>query len=181
MTTEPRILVAGIGNIFLGDDAFGSEVAQRLLHRPHAENVRIVDFGIRGLDLAYALLDTCDAAILVDAVSRPNEPPGTLFVLEPLLETSSDAPIAIDAHLMDPVKVLQTAFSMGAKLQRVLIIGCQPANVPSEADDGTDMLMEMSAPVAAAIDGAIALVESLINELSSKLLDNPQEAIPCTR
>jgi hydrogenase maturation protease len=180
MNNEPRILVAGIGNIFLSDDAFGSEVAQRLLRRSQPSNVRVVDFGIRGLDLAYALVDTCDAAILIDVVPRPNEPPGTLFVLEPRLETSGNAPIAIDAHSMDPVKVLQTAASMGAKLQRVLIVGCQPTSVPSADDDGTDMPMEMSAPVAAAVDGAIALVESLINELSSKLLDNPQEAIPCT-
>jgi len=179
MTSEPRILVAGIGNIFLGDDAFGSEVAQRLLRRPHADNVRVVDFGIRGLDLAYALVDTCDAAILIDAVPRPNEPPGTLFVLEPRLETSSDAPVAIDTHSMDPVKVLQTAASMGAKPRRVVIIGCQPSSVPADDDDGMDMPLEMSAPVAAAVDGAIELVESLVNELSSTLVDNPQEATPC--
>ncbi|MDQ3686285.1 MAG: hydrogenase maturation protease, partial [Acidobacteriota bacterium] len=60
MTTQPRILIAGIGNIFLGDDAFGCEVAQRLSGRTLPDEVRVVDFGIRGLDLAYALMDGYD-------------------------------------------------------------------------------------------------------------------------
>src|SRR2546428_8240900 len=80
--TQPRLLVAGVGNIFLGDDAFGVEVAQRLLRRPQPEGVRVVDFGIRGLDLTYALLDGCDVAVLIDAVPR-GQPPGTLYVIEP--------------------------------------------------------------------------------------------------
>ena len=172
MSALPRILVAGIGNIFLGDDAFGSEVAQRLLRRPHAENVRVVDFGIRGLDLAYALIDTCDIAILIDAVPRPDEPPGTLFVLEPPLDSISKTPVAIETHSMDPVKVLQAAAAMGAKVQRVLIVGCQPTSIPADDDDGTDTLLEMSEPVARAVDGAVELVESLILQLT-------QEAVPC--
>src|SRR5438270_10803156 len=83
--TRPRVLVAGIGNIFLGDDAFGVEVAQRLAQRPLPAGVRVVDFGIRGLDLTYALLDGQDAVILVDATLRGG-PPGTLYVIEPEAE-----------------------------------------------------------------------------------------------
>src|ERR1700734_1751902 len=80
--TPPRILIAGIGNIFLGDDAFGSEVARRLAARPMPDGVKVVDFGIRGFDLTYALLDGSDATILVDATPRGG-PPGTLYVIEP--------------------------------------------------------------------------------------------------
>src|SRR5947209_6163179 len=79
--TQPRLLVAGVGNIFLGDDAFGVEVVQRLLRRPQPDGVRVVDFGIRGLDLSYALLDGYEAVILVDAAPR-GAPAGTLHVLE---------------------------------------------------------------------------------------------------
>ena len=111
--SPPRILVAGIGNIFLGDDAFGVHVTQRLLQqqRPWPDNVRIRDFGIRGLDLVYALLDGCDVAIFIDAVPR-GEKPGTLFVIEPDLSVLA-ADVAIEAHSMDPVKVLNSARSMG--------------------------------------------------------------------
>ncbi len=80
--TPPRILIAGIGNIFLGDDAFGSEVARRLAAQPIPDGVRVVDFGIRGFDLAYALIDGYDATILVDATPRGGSP-GTLYLIEP--------------------------------------------------------------------------------------------------
>src|SRR5881227_271903 len=99
-----RVLVAGVGNIFLGDDAFGVEVAQRLLRRGLPDAVRVVDFGIRGLDLTYALLDGYEAVILVDAAPRGG-PPGTLYVLEPERGGAPDV-AAIETHGMDPVKVL---------------------------------------------------------------------------
>ena len=84
--TRPRILIAGVGNVFRGDDGFGGEVARRLIGRPLPESARIRDFGTRGHDLAYAILDGYDAVILVDAVHRGG-PPGTLYLIEPTPET----------------------------------------------------------------------------------------------
>lgn len=169
MNKAPRILVAGIGNIFLGDDAFGSEVARRLRARPQAPNVRVVDFGIRGLDLTYALLDGCDAAILIDAAPRREAPPGTLYVLEiPTGGTGSDAAEGrpgIEAHSMDPFRVLQTVASLGGKCGRVLLVGCEP--MPPAADASPeDMAMEMTPPVRAAVEEAVGLVESLVEKLT---------------
>ncbi|HEY1946157.1 MAG TPA: hydrogenase maturation protease, partial [Bryobacteraceae bacterium] len=107
------ILVACIGNIFQGDDAFGCEVANVLLRRGPEQNVRVVDFGIRGLDLTYALLDAPELTILVDTVSRGGEP-GTLYTIEPDLEDLEAAgQTAVDPHGMDPLQVLRVAKSMG--------------------------------------------------------------------
>src|SRR5438034_3478053 len=121
---NPRILIAGIGNIFLGDDAFGVEVVRCLAGRRLPEGVRVVDFGIRGLDLAYALLDGYDAAIVVDVAPRGGRP-GTLYVLEPTLPTADEAPL-LEAHSMDPVRVLRTVAALGGKVERLLIVGCEP-------------------------------------------------------
>ena len=134
-----RILIAGIGNIFFGDDAFGSEVAERLLRRPQPEGVRVVDFGIRGLDLAYTLLNQYEAVILVDAVPRGGQP-GTLYVLEPEKPTADTPDSLVEAHGMDPVKVLRLASAMGGQLGRVLLVGCEP-HTPADPDD---MQLEMS-------------------------------------
>ena len=158
--TRPRILIAGIGNIFFGDDAFGVEVAQRLLRRPVPEQVRVVDFGIRGLDLTYALLDGYETVILVNAVPRGGRP-GTLYVLEPdpsTLSATEDGRLLIETHNLDPVKVLRLAASMGAQVGRLLIVGCEPlaAADPEEMQDG------MSEPVLAAVEDAIGLIETLI-------------------
>jgi len=158
-TQSPRILVAGIGNIFLGDDAFGSEVAQRLLRLPQRDGVTVIDFGIRGLDLMYALGDGFDAAILIDAVPR-GEVPGTLFVLEPLLDEDA-AEVAcpiLEAHSMDPLKVLRAVASSGTLPARTLIVGCQPAPLSDE----DEMQMEISPPVRAAIDEAVAMVQEIV-------------------
>jgi len=158
---RPRILIAGIGNIFLGDDAFGVEVAQRLAQRPLPEEVRVVDFGIRGLDLTYALLDGYEAVILVDAVPRGGLP-GTLYVIEP---ERSEAPVpagaVIETHGMDPVKVLRLVEAMGGKIERLLLVGCEPA--PDDAYE--DMQSGLSDPVRAAVEEAISLIESLIARL----------------
>jgi len=105
------ILVAGIGNIFLGDDAFGSEVARQLAGRLKTPHVRVMDFGIRGLDLAYALMDGYDATILIDAVPQGGKP-GTLYVIEPDLNELNQIEAAIEAHAMDPARVLALARSM---------------------------------------------------------------------
>jgi hydrogenase maturation protease len=157
---RPRILVAGVGNVFLGDDAFGVEVAQRLAQRPWPEGVRVADFGIRGLDLAYALLDHYDAVIIVDAAPRGG-PPGTLYVLEPAVDTSDvQGGGLVEMHGMDPVKVLRLAAALGGKVDRLLVVGCEPA-----AAAGEEMEMAMSGPVRAAVDEADALVEGLVGRL----------------
>src|SRR6266481_443758 len=163
--SAPYILVAGIGNIFFGDDAFGVEVVRRLIRRPLPEGVRVVDFGIRGLDLTYSLLEPYDAVILIDAVPRGN-PPGTLYVIEPKVGQTSDSNIPdtmVDPHSLDPVKVLRMARSMGGAIEQVFLVGCEPS--PQVPDD--DLRMEMSQPVQAAIEEAVDLVLTLVNHLRS--------------
>lgn len=157
-----RVLVAGIGNIFMGDDAFGVEVARRLAERPMPPGVDVSDFGIRGLDLVYALGEGYDAAVFVDAVPRGEEP-GTLFLIEPELD-QEESPVALDAHGMDPVKVLALARQLGGVPDRVLVVGCQPAIVMS--GDEEDLVGELSEPVQAAVDGAVEMVEELLEELT---------------
>jgi hydrogenase maturation protease len=160
MSGSPRILVAGVGNIFLGDDAFGVEVIRALSRRPAIENVRLVDFGIRGLDLAYALTEECDLAILVDALPRGGAP-GTLYTLEPEM---SDAPVAdLDAHGMTPVNVLALASRLGKPVARVLLVGCEPSSADPEAD-AVDVPAGLSAPVARAVEPAAERVLALIRE-----------------
>src|SRR5947209_17090655 len=122
---HPRILVACVGNIFLGDDAFGVEVARRLARRQPPE-VRVVDFGIRGFDLTYALLEDYEAVVLVDAVPRGG-PPGTLYVLEPDTAEPADAPATVETHDMDPMKVLRLVRAMGGRVRRLVVVGCEPA------------------------------------------------------
>jgi hydrogenase maturation protease len=155
-----RVLVAGIGNIFMGDDAFGVEVARRLAERPLPAGVEVGDFGIRGIDLMYALGEGYDAAVFVDAVPR-GEPPGTLSVIEPELE---EGEATIDAHGMDPVKVLSLARQVGSVPERILVVGCEPG-VRMTGDEG-EVVGELSEPVRAAIDDAVGLVESVIRELT---------------
>jgi len=158
----PSILIAGIGNIFLGDDAFGVEVVQRLAAQKLPRGVRAIDFGIRGYDLAYALLDGTDVTILVDACPR-GEKPGTLYVIEPDL-ASTDAPDgatgAVDAHGMNPVNVLRLAKTMGGPLRRILLVGCEP-----ESLGGEEGKMGLSDTVAASIDEAVRMVESVVERI----------------
>src|SRR5262245_44581244 len=138
---NPRILIAGIGNVFLGDDAFGVAVVRRLTDKRLPEGVRVLEFGIRGFDLANALLDRYDAAILVDALSRGGEP-GTLYVLEPDLDRL-DGPPLVEAHDLDPVKVLGAVRALGGRLPWLRVLGCEPASLQPG-------LMELSEPVQAA-------------------------------
>jgi hydrogenase maturation protease len=155
-----RVLVAGIGNIFLGDDAFGVEVASRLTARPQPEGVRVVDFGIRGVHLAYELLDGWDALVLVDALPVGDEP-GTIAVLEPEMPEppglGEDVAPVVDAHSMDPGVVLGMLAGLGGAVDRILVVGCQPADL-SEG-------LGLSAPVAAAVDPAVDLCERLVADL----------------
>jgi hydrogenase maturation protease len=151
----PTILVAGIGNIFLGDDGFGVEVIRQLARSQFPETVRVADFGIRGYDLAYALLDGHDFTILVDAVSRGGAP-GTLFVIEPDVTGNS----AMDAHAMNPESVLQLARAMGPVRGRILLVGCEPATLGGEEGH-----MGLSDTVAAAVEPAARLIEDLVARL----------------
>ena len=165
---KPSILIACIGNIFLGDDGFGCEVAKVLQTRNLPENVKLFDYGIRGYDLAYALLDGYDTTIFVDAV--PNrEVPGNVYLIEP--DTSefenSEANVAmLDAHTMNPMHILRMAHQMGAKFNRLLLIGCEP-----ETLGGEEGLMGLSKPVQAAVEKAAAVIESLIAKIN---LENQQ-------
>jgi hydrogenase maturation protease len=157
-----RILIAGIGNIFFGDDAFGVEVARRLAERPQPDGVVVVDFGIRGLDLAYALLDPHDAVILVDAIPRGGRP-GTLYLLEPELdaaETSETLAPLVEPHALDPWKVLHLARSLGGTMDRILLVGCEPQPLDPE-----DMRMELSEGVQAAVAEAVGMIESLVAQI----------------
>ncbi|MDT7543425.1 MAG: hydrogenase maturation protease [Acidobacteriota bacterium] len=156
------ILIAGIGNIFLGDDAFGSEVARRLALREWPDEVRVVDFGIRGFDLTYALLDGYEVTILVDATPRGGEP-GTLYTIEPDLNELDDVDgegAMVEPHGMNPLKVLSMVKSMGGEFKRIFLIGCEPA--PLESEDGH---MGLSGPVEVAVDEAVKLIESLVSKI----------------
>jgi hydrogenase maturation protease len=157
----PRVLVAGIGNLFLGDDGFGVEVVQRLLERPREAGVDVVDFGIRGVDLAYALQGGYAAAILVDAAPR-GYVPGTLSVIEPELEGEA----VLEPHGMDPVRVLRLAREMGGEIPPVRVVACEPEQV--QAEEGVEALGgglgELSPPVRAAVETALELVAELIAE-----------------
>jgi hydrogenase maturation protease len=158
----PTILVAGIGNIFLGDDAFGVEVVNRLIRCEMPEGVRVVDFGIRGFDLTYALMDGAEVTILVDACPRGGTP-GDLYVVEPELKSSepTDGPQpALDAHTMNPVSVLFAAKAMGARLNKILLLGCEPQTFGPE-----EGCMGLSEPVALAVERAVPLLESVVKRI----------------
>ena len=150
-----RILVAGVGNIFFGDDGFGVEVSRRLSERALPEGVQVKDFGIRGLDLTYALLDGWDAAILVDALPRGGDP-GTLYVIDPAADAG---PPVLDPHAMHPARVLSMARELGGTPPILRVVGCEPGAAE-------EMQMGLSPAVAAAVDAACALVEQLAKELS---------------
>lgn len=157
------ILVAGIGNIFKGDDAFGTEVARRLIARPQPDGVKVVDFGIRGIDLTYALLDGYDAAILIDTAQR-GETPGAVSVVVP--DALSSEPLGphdlvLELHALDPVKVLKVVTAMGGGCRNVLLVACEPVTFGDEETGA----MGLSPEVAAAVDIAIPIVERLVGEL----------------
>ncbi len=155
-----RILVAGIGNIFFGDDAFGCEVASQLARRPLPEGVIVTDFGIRSYDLAYALMDGYDATILVDATPQGN-PPGTIYLIEPDLKKLDElTEEAVNAHSMNPVRVLQLVRSLGGTPGWLRVVGCEP-----EVLEGEEGAMGLSEKVTAAVAPAIEMIEGLIREL----------------
>jgi hydrogenase maturation protease len=162
---ESKVLVACVGNIFLGDDAFGVEVASRLRQELLPEGVKVVDFGIRSYDLAYALMEPWDDVILVDALPRGGIA-GTIYVLEPELpsDVANGQSPSIDAHSMSPVAVLRMVHALGGKIRRMLVVGCEPSSVEA---DGTGNF-ELSPPVQAALDGAVETIKRLIERARSR-------------
>lgn len=174
----PSVLVAGVGNVLLADDGFGVEAARLLAQRELPLGVKVADFGIRGMDLAYELQEDWDAAIVLDAVAR-GAPPGTLFAIEhdPRDEMMDWGPGSaghvagsatphggLDPHAMDPLRVLALARRIGTVPPRVLVVGCEPAVVLPPDDER--VVMELSPVVRDAAARAVELVESLIEEVS---------------
>jgi len=157
-----QILIACIGNIFLADDGFGVEVAAKLASQTFPMGVRVADFGIRGFDLAYALMDGYETTILVDAYPGDG-PPGTLLVVEPDttgLHARGSPQGLIEPHAMSPLSVLQMAVSMGAQLKRILLVGCVPETLGPEEGQ-----MGLSAPVTEAVYEAVKLIPSLVTRI----------------
>ncbi len=159
-TARATILVAGIGNIFQGDDAFGVEVVRRLSQRNLSVEVRVVDFGVRGLDLVYALQDGYETTILVDAFAH-GQPPGTVSVVKPDEEQiKAVANHFVDPHSMHPMNVLHMATAMSIPLKRVLLIGCEPANL-----GGDEGFMGLSEQVEHGVDEAVRVTEALVRRI----------------
>ena len=155
-----RVLVAGVGNIFLGDDGFGVEVARRLATADLPSWVQVADYGISGMHLAYDLAGGYETAILIDTAQR-GEPPGTLTVIEAGRPEETGAPLEgrlFDAHGMQPDVVLGVLDMLGAAA-RVLVVACEPASL--------DYGMELSEPVAKAVEEAVRVVTGLIAELDA--------------
>ena len=157
-----RILVAGIGNIFLGDDGFGPEV---LRHVAGSDGVRATDYGIGGMHLAYDLLDDWDALVLVDAVPDRGSP-GTVHVFEADHE-SFDAPVGFDAHSMDPATVFASLRALGGTPPRTIVVGCEVADIAEG--------IGLSDVVTAAVPEAAAAVESAVAMLRTELADELRE------
>jgi hydrogenase maturation protease len=151
-----KVLIAGVGNIFLGDDGFGVEVARALSRRQLPEGVSAKDYGIRGFDLAYALLDAWDLVIIADAVSR-GETAGTLFVIEPERNGPGSANTELNPHGMDPVRVLGLAASMGTISAQVLVVGCEPHDFGDELEGR----MGLSSPIQGVVEAACDMILDL--------------------
>ena len=151
-TASPRVLVAGLGNIFLGDDAFGVEVSRRLLTADLPPDVRVMDVGLRSVHLAYELLEAqYETTILVDVVCRGGDP-GTLYVLEP--DDTAEIPATADGHCVGPGQVLALVRRLGGRVGRVLIVGCEPLRLDQEPG--------LSPIVSAAVAEAIPLIRRLV-------------------
>ncbi|MEY9949110.1 hydrogenase maturation protease [Kitasatospora sp. GAS1066B] len=179
MTTR-QILVAGVGNIFLGDDGFGVETVRRLSEQPLSAQVEVVDFGVRGVHLAYQLLDGYRLLVLVDATARGGRP-GTVYLIE-----ASDGPVeqvepvgaaVLDGHRMGPDAVLAllgtlSAGTGGSPPERVVVVGCEPQCL----EEG----IGLSAPVAAAVDEAVAVIRRLLDETERPAVEPVErKAAPC--
>ena len=175
----PRILIAGIGNVFMGDDGFGIAVVEQLARFALPEGAVLMDAGIRRLDLTYALLSDYDAAILVDAVRR-GYAPGSICVLDPEApdqphsEDETNPAGLLDAHAMDPVKVLEFVRQSGSQLRAMRVVGCEPLTLGTTGEPA----MGLSAPVRAAVNPAAQQVYALVTELQRELRERPHTQAP---
>lgn len=161
-----RILIACIGNIFLGDDAFGCEVAKLLAARDLPDDVKLADFGIRSFDLAYALMDGYETTIFVDATPRGGEP-GTIYLVEPdrdQIEDIESGNMSFEPHGMNPLKVLSMVKSLGGGFGKIFVVGCEP-QYTGESEEG---FMGLSQPVQASLNKAVEVVESVISKALAK-------------
>jgi hydrogenase maturation protease len=165
------ILIAGIGNIFLGDDAFGVEVARSLSRRTLPGEVQVKDFGIRGFDLAYTLLDPWHTVILVDALPR-NEAPGTLVLLESDLGDPGAVGMDLNPHGMDPLRVLNLAASLGPITAHILVLGCEP----KDFGDDLEGRMGLSPQVQAVIEQASSMIEELVERILAESKDHSMQS-----
>jgi hydrogenase maturation protease len=157
---KPSILVAGIGNIFLGDDGFGVEVAQRMQARPQPDGVRVIDFGIRGFDLAYALQDGYETTILVDAYPH-GQKPGTVTLIEPELDNLPETDGGfVQPHAMNPVNVLRMAKAMNGAIKQVLLVGCEPLTL-----GGEEGCIGLSDEVEGALDDAVEKISAVVDRI----------------
>lgn len=162
MMTKDRILVAGLGNIFRGDDAFGVEVVQCLTVHRLPSSVRVIDFGTRGYDFAFALCDGYDLVIIVDAVQRGGIP-GSVFLIEPdvtQLERLPQDEWSDQAHDMNPLAALRLTKSLGAEVPRMLLVGCEPKSLGDEYSGQ----MGLTDTCRVAIDEAIELILSVVDD-----------------
>ncbi|CAM3144604.1 hydrogenase maturation protease [Prescottella defluvii] len=156
-SAPPRVLLAGIGNIFLGDDGFGPAVLQAVAGGSLPEGVRAEDYGIRGMHLAYDLLGGWDGLILVDAVPDRGTP-GAIRVFEVNRELPDTSP-RLDAHGMDPASVFASLAALGGALPRTVVIGCQVRDV----DEG----IGLSGPVARAVPAAVDAARAVLAEFGA--------------
>jgi hydrogenase maturation protease len=168
-----RILVAGIGNVFLADDGFGVALADRLARREQPPGVEVVDYGIRGMDLAYALQDGYDAVVMLDATPR-GEAPGTLYVIEVQTDPEPSEVAVLETHGMDPAKVLALVGTLGgAPAPRTFVVGCEPQT--RMTGDEEEIVAQLSEPVRAALAPAVRLVESLLADIRGAEETHQQE------
>jgi hydrogenase maturation protease len=159
-----RTLVAGVGNVFLGDDAFGVEVVRLLGEQPREDGVQIRDFGIRGVHLAYELLNGCDLFVLIDAAPR-GEKPGTVTVVDvELPDPASLTSPVIDAHSLTPDSIFALLVSLGGRPGRSLLVACEPADVSAG--------MGLSEPVTEALPHAVRAVQEILAQAAA---DAPDE------
>jgi hydrogenase maturation protease len=166
-TRSPRILVACIGNIFLGDDGFGCEVARSLAGKKLPFDVQLIDYGIRGLDLAFALVEPYSVVILVDAIARGGTP-GAVYVLQPVIDPSPPS-VTPNAHSMEPQHLLAMARSVGDIRSEIYIVGCEPLDFGDELEGR----MGLSSPVASAVPAAVEIILDLISRVRGAVREAP--------
>jgi hydrogenase maturation protease len=155
----PKVLVAGIGNIFAGDDGFGVAVAQHLLAQSVPQGVQVTDFGIRGYDLAFALMEPWERVILIDAVARGGDP-GTVYTIEPQLNQAEEELATADlanAHGMDPSQVLRMVMAMGGTVPPLTLVACEPADL-----GGEEGRLGLTPVVQASMNVAVEIIEQLL-------------------